>query len=798
MDVLSGDSVMNRPIQGEADINLEEKCEEAELVLCQYIDKKKAKESCLKCLRAVGIYEKQWIYASELFDFHNMIERELAGFVGAASAREAIKRGMSLSSKESKEISEVYAEILADLNVTPADLRRTVDFYQEREVLLNSHFTELEEKVRERDTQINERVQVEEALRGSEQFLGSIIDFLPDATYVIDHAGTVISWNRAMETLTGIVAGDMLGKGDYAYSKAFYGTNRPMLIDLVADPIKAYIEGGYEGLGMTPEGLLYEEIHVPNFKGQDAYFMATAARLYDQHGNQAGAIESIRVITERKKAEKALKVAHDSLELTVEERTKALRDAKEHAETANKAKSVFLSHMSHELRTPLNAILGYSRLMQRDNTISPEQREHLGTINRSGEHLLSLINDVLEISRIEAQRIHIETTEFDLGAVISDVYAMFRLKAAAKNLQFILDGMQDLPRYVLTDEGKLRQILINLIGNAIKFTEEGGIAVRASLRGNSTSDKWLLLEVEDTGPGIANEELEKVFQAFEQTASGRQVVGGTGLGMPISRKFARMLGGDITLSSTVGKGSVFRVDLPIMEGTKTDIPGEKTVTQKRVMGLAPGQAVPRILVAEDVMESRALLVKLLQMTGFDVREAVNGLEAVEIASEWHPHFIWMDIRMPVMDGMEAARRIKGSSWGEKIGIAALTASGLLEDRDSIMTAGFDEFVRKPFLEQEIFDIMRKHLGLVYLYDNESEETVSQEANSGFSAQQMRKAMTPELRNELLSAVIALDTNQAIKAVEKIAITDPFVGKVLMQLALDLDYDHLLRLVEEAD
>jgi len=387
---------------------------------------------------------------------------------------------------------------------------------------------------------------------------------------------------------------------------------------------------------------------------------------------------------------------------------------------------------------------------------------------------------------------------FDLKAVICDVHAMFRLKAIAKNLQLILDGIHDLPRYVLTDEGKLRQILINLIGNAIKFTEEGGVAIRASLRDGDAGDRRLLLEVEDTGPGIAIEEFEKVFQVFEQTASGKQVMGGTGLGMPISRKFARMLGGDITLSSTVGKGSVFCVDIPVREGTETDLIIEPMGKQRRVMGLAPGQAVPRVLVAEDVVESRTLLMRLLSMTGFDVREAANGQEAVKIAAEWHPHFIWMDIRMPVMDGMTATRLIRENSGDGAVAIAALTASGLLEDREAIMTAGFDEFVRKPFLEQEVFDIMASHLGLIYVYDCMNDGEQPKEARVELSAELIKNAMTAELRSQLRSAVLALDTDQTMKLVEKIAALDLPTGEALRQLAFDLDYDRLLSLMEDAD
>jgi len=797
VDALAGDTVMNRPTQGKAYIELNEKSAEAELVLGQYIDKEKAAELCRECLKAVGIEGKQWIYATELFDFHNMIERRLAGFIGAASAREAIRQGMSLSSRESGEIAEVYAEILADLNLTHADLRKKIDYYQERATLLNTHFAELEEKISERDAQISERTRVEEALRSSERLLETIINFLPDATVVIDKSGKVIAWNKAMETMTGVTADRVLGMGEYVSAEAFYGKRRPMLIDMVTNPDKLF-EQGYDLLEKKADGQIVGEGYMPNVNGGEFYFMATAAPLYDQHGELAGAIESIRDITERKRAETALKEAHDMLERTVEDRTQELRIAMEHAEAANKAKSVFLSNMSHELRTPLNAILGYSRLMQRDPSNSPVQREHLETINRSGEHLLSLINDVLEISKIEAQRIHIEADSFDLRRLFADIYSMFRLKAEAKKLQFTLNGMEVLPHCALTDEGKLRQILINLVGNAIKFTEEGAVSVRVSVRDGVIGDKRLLVEVEDTGHGIAHDELEKVFQAFEQTASGKHVTGGTGLGMPISRKYAQMLGGDISVTSTLGSGSIFHLDVPIREEKDANVCLKDMSRRQRirVTELAPGYSPPRILVVEDLPDSRVLLVRLLQMTGFEVKEAKTGREAVDISAEWRPHFIWMDIRMPEMDGIEATRLIKGSDLGSCVVIAALTASGMQEDRELIMKAGFDEFLRKPFRENEIFEIMAKHLGLEYLYDQESVKDNLSETNWELSSLQLRNVLTPALIHELRNAVLILDTEETNKIIDTIAVQNPEIGNALRQLALDFEYDNLLSLVDE--
>ncbi|NVN90507.1 MAG: response regulator [Desulfuromonadales bacterium] len=501
-------------------------------------------------------------------------------------------------------------------------------------------------------------------------------------------------------------------------------------------------------------------------------------------------------ITERKWAVDALKQAHATLERTVEERTTELRAAKEAAESANRAKSIFLSNMSHELRTPLNAILGYSQLMQRDPSLSPENREQLNTINRSGEHLLTLINDVLEISKIEAQRVVVEMTTFDLPALFKDLHTMFRVRTDTKRLQLLLEGIGDLPRFVVTDENKVRQILINLIDNAVKYTEQGGIAIRVALTNDSENSGCLVVEVQDTGSGIGEEEIERVFQAFEQTASGRLSTGGTGLGMAISRTYARMLGGDITLNSRLGEGSTFRLEIDVRKGQNTDI--RVKALPRRIRGLAPGQEIPRILVAEDLWESRSLLVKLLTVTGFDVREAVNGQEAVEICAEWHPHFIWMDIRMPVMDGLEAMRTIKTSKNGMAVKVAALTASGMAEEQDAIMAAGFDDFVRKPFREQEILEIMARHLGVTYLDERANVQETFPEPDCELTRQRLMAALGTDLLDDLHGAVLALDTDRTLGVLDRIALQEPCIGAELKKIALDLDYDRLLALVEKDD
>ena len=551
-------------------------------------------------------------------------------------------------------------------------------------------------------------------------------------------------------------------------------------------------------LDLISSGLDVKNFEVDLYRkdGSILWALLSIRPFFDENGSLLYLDAILHDITERKWAVDALKQARDSLERTVENRTAELRAAKEAAETANRAKSAFLSNMSHELRTPLNAILGYSQLMQRDSSLSADNREQLNIINRSGEHLLRLINDVLEISKIEAQRVVVEMVAFDLHELLRELYTMFRIRTDAKKLQFLLEGVNDLPQYVVTDENKLRQILINLIDNAVKFTEEGGIVVRVAVTSGNDGNKRLAVEVQDTGSGIAEEEQERVFQAFEQTASGRHSSGGTGLGMAISRKYARMLGGDITLYSRLGEGSAFRLEIDVAEGSKPD--ARKKARPRRVKCLEPGQEIPRVLVTEDQAESRSLLVRLLSITGFEVREAVNGREAVALCAEWHPRFVWMDIRMPEMDGMEAMRLIRSTVIGTSIKIVAITASGMVEDQASIMSAGFDDFVRKPFREQEVLEIMARHMGVRYLYEPDDEGETSPELVCELSSRQLALALDAELLGELRGAVLALDTDRTLMVIDKIAGREACLGAKLKKLALDLDYDSLLRLLEEGD
>jgi CheY-like chemotaxis protein len=309
-------------------------------------------------------------------------------------------------------------------------------------------------------------------------------------------------------------------------------------------------------------------------------------------------------------------------------------------------------------------------------------------------------------------------------------------------------------------------------------------------------EQYLCFEVEDTGVGIAEEELDKVFAAFEQTQSGRMSKTGTGLGMAITQKYVRMMGGDITVVSTPGKGSIFRFEITVNEGSQADIK-EQTMVQRRVIGLEPDQDIPRILVVEDMEESRAMLVKLLRIVGIHVQEAVNGKQAIEIFHQWQPNFIWMDIRMPVMDGLEATRHIKETEAGKSTVVAALTAHALKEERKQILAAGCDDVVRKPLRERDIFDVMKKHLGLKYVYEDAEEETVSVRPKVGIGPEQLA-ALPADLISQLHHAALELNEEQSLALIEKIKPIDAYIAGELDELARNFAFDILQELTKRSE
>lgn len=477
----------------------------------------------------------------------------------------------------------------------------------------------------------------------------------------------------------------------------------------------------------------------------------------------------------------------------LEESSQALEIAKEAAEAASLSKSRFLANMSHELRTPLNAILGFSQMMARDLESGSELYEKTAIINRSGQHLLAVINDVLDMSKIEAGREDLQPAPFDLLAAISDSVEIARARADAKGLSFWVEVDEVHHPFVETDRAKLSQILINLLGNAVKFTAEGGVALRASTTAIDEETVCFRVEVEDSGRGVAPEQLAEIFEPFTQAGEKVRSQAGTGLGLSISKHYVELLGGTIEAESELEVGTQFVVDVPLK--LSSEAATLDTATENRLpSSLASGQTEWRVLIADDDKTNRLLLSSQLARVGIVAREAVDGDQAVQIFKEWAPHFIWMDMRMPVMNGYEATRVIRGLPGGDEVKIAAITASVFSDQREKILSAGCDAIVHKPYQEHEIFDTMAEYTGMEFVYEYSLEE-----ASSLLTAEELNEALEvvdTELAAEMLVAVEECDPGAMDRLIDRLPDEQAKLARELRALAGRFDWDalesHLLK------
>ncbi|OPY51751.1 MAG: hybrid sensory histidine kinase BarA [Methanosaeta sp. PtaU1.Bin112] len=522
---------------------------------------------------------------------------------------------------------------------------------------------------------ISDRKKAESALRQSERLLASIIDFLPDATLVIDKEGRAISWNQSMEKMTGVKADQILGKGDFEYAVPFYGERRPILIDAFCGSHHD-LEKRYNAVKRYEDGTLTAETYISNLRGNETYLLGSASALYDSDGNYWGAIESIRDITERKHAEKNLEVA------------------KENAESATIAKSEFLANMSHEIRTPMNAIIGMTGLLL-DENLTENQREDVEIIRRSGDTLLTIINNILDLTKIESGMMELEHRSFDLRDCLEVSLDMVAIDAKKKGLKIecIIEG--NFPTLMMGDPTRINQILINLLNNAVKFTEKGTITIHVSGKKVDSNSYEIHFAVIDTGIGIPKDKMERLFQSFCQVdASTARRYGGTGLGLAISKRLAELMGGKMWMDSEVGKGSAFYFTIALEPTTSDLIETDRHTSTAQEQGNLDKSL--SILLAEDNVVNQIVTQKMLSKLGYRSDVAANGFEVLQALERQHYDVILMDVQMPEMDGLEATRLIRKTIAGEDAPvIIAMTASALKGDREECLAVGMDDYVSKP-------------------------------------------------------------------------------------------------------
>jgi PAS domain S-box-containing protein len=625
---------------------------------------------------------------------------------------------------------------------------------------------------------IAERKRTEETLRESEAKFRRLIEASPMAMAIADEEGHIEYFNARFFERFGYRRDDIPRVEDWferAYPNPSYRQD-----------VMARWNAGMEIAKLNGTDFAVNDVKIVCRDGSVCAADVMGALIGDK------ALAIFNDITERKRAEAELLAYRDHLEDLVGQRTAELAQAKDAAEAASRAKSMFLANMSHELRTPLNAILGFAALLRRDAAATDFQQKSLDIINRSGAHLLSLINDILDMVKIDSGRVQVRLASFDLNGLIGGVADSFRGRAAAKGVGLRVERASPVPRYIRSDEAKLRQALVNLADNAFKFTDAGEVVLRVEMLSGSTTP-WLSFEVQDSGIGISADDRRRIFDPFVQV-SGLDAQEGTGLGLSITRRFAELLGGRIEVTSQLGRGSCFRLELPVEEVEEVEAPqaGDEA---REVIGLEPGQPDHRILIVDDQPENALLLKRLLETVGFPVQIANNGVRGVELFADWRPDFIWMDWRMPVLDGVEATRRIRAAEGGSAVKIAAITASVLPEQQEAILAVGVDDIVRKPYAFRTIFDCLARHLGVRYVY---RERAAAPDPAEGRALAPAALSELPEdVRRELADALVALDCARIDELIGRVAERDAELARALRRHADAFDYDPIMKALAPA-
>ncbi|EME68653.1 PAS/PAC sensor hybrid histidine kinase, partial [Paramagnetospirillum caucaseum] len=586
----------------------------------------------------------------------------------------------------------------------------------------------------------------------SEERFRDLVTTTPDLISRVDAEGTILYVNHAIHSVFGFAPEQCVGRSAF---------------DFVHPDDRGKTQAAFEDWNVSGAVSVAFENRMLDADGGSHHMSWNICLRRDELGEIIDITSVARDVSERKRVEEELLRHKNHLEELVQEQMQSVMLLLRKAEEANSAKSTFLANMSHELRTPLTSVIGFSQLMAEDMTLTEGQRRKLSTINRSGNHLLTLINDVLELSKIEAGGMHLEVRPTNIGDLIESVVEMMRPRAEHKGLQLTV-RTSDLPAGIAADATKLRQVLLNLLSNAVKFTERGRIGLEVAATDADPGKVRLDVAVSDSGIGISGEDQARIFEPFVQAGAANSHAG-TGLGLGISRQYVRMMGGDLAVESWPKLGSLFRFSL-VFETCA--VPAEACTPAGKVVGLEAGADAPRILVAEDNADIRVLLKTLLVPLGFTVMEAPDGAEAVAAVQSDSPDLIIMDWRMPVMDGVEATRRIRALTGIRQPRIVILTASAFEEQRLITLAAGADDFLRKPFEPDDLLALLERQLA-VRFRRKESVWTPPQAAAALTPADVA--ALSAPVRGALAAAVQELSQAKLAEALASVALEHPDIA-----------------------
>ncbi len=591
---------------------------------------------------------------------------------------------------------------------------------------------------------VTERRNGEMELNRSQSFLRRIIRNIPVVLFSFDMDGTITYSRGAALQRMGIAQGEVVG------TNILDRNQEHQLIQDLEQSLQGRITARTHQFGE-----LFHEVYMGPMI---------------EDGEQIGVIGISMDVTDQKRAKEIIQIG------------KELQEAKQQAEDANLAKSTFIANMSHELRTPLNSIIGFSQFLVHDQSLNTDQREYVSLIMRSSEQLLTLINEILDMAKIESGNIQLNNVDFDLVELIEGLDSIYRAQITDKNIEFIAEIEQDLPRYLWGDRNKIRQMLVNLLSNAVKFTRAGTITLRVWYdQGNPLS---LHFQVEDTGVGIAEDDLANLFEPFAQADSGRNMGSGTGLGLAITHEFCVLMDGEITVDSELGEGTTFTITVPLESAKNTVRPFPERATQ--IIGIQDTDQTYRILVVDDRWENRMMLSRMLSKTGFEVREASDGRDGIKQWKSWKPDLIWMDMRMPNMDGYEATRRIRQSEGGDDVIIIALTASAFEHDRERVLISGCNDFLAKPFREANLYDMLAHYLKIEFVYadQDDSEKQIPSYEEHDFSQ------ISESIYQQLKHAIAELNLDKVKYLVSQFSEDHPELAKKILKHASEFDFDTL--------